>query len=81
MARTSMRPGPWATSNLTKAAALVLKGTVSLMLAGRVRLHLEWDRASRDMNERVRFTSLDISRAATGDAQKIVLSHLAGNRM
>jgi hypothetical protein len=80
MARTvPMRPDPWDTSDLTKAAALVLKETVSLMLIGRVCLHLSWDRVSRAITARDRVTSLDVSQAATGDAQKVVLSHLAGN--
>ena len=75
----SMRPDPWDTSDLTKAAALVLKETVSLMLIGRVCLHLSWDRVARAITARDRVTSLDISQAATGDAQKVILSHLAGN--
>jgi hypothetical protein len=80
MARTvPMRPDPWDTSDLTKAAALVLKETVSLMLIGRVCLHLSWDRVSRAITARDRVTSLDVSQAATGDAEKVVLSHLAGN--
>jgi hypothetical protein len=74
-----MRPDPWDTSDLTKAAALVLKETVSLMLIGRVCLHLSWDRVSRAITARDRVTSLDVSQAATGDAQKVILSHLAGN--
>jgi hypothetical protein len=75
----SMRPDLWDTSDLTNAAALVLKETISIMLIGRVCLHLSWDRVSRAMTARDRVTSLDISQAATGDAQKVVLSHLAGN--
>ena len=75
----SMRPDPWDTSDLTKAAALVLKETVSLMLIGRVCLHLSWDRVARAITARDRVTSLDISQAATGDTRKVILSHLAGN--
>jgi hypothetical protein len=76
---TSMCPSLWDASDLTKAAALVLEEEVSLMLVGRIRLHLSWDRVSRAITARDRITSLDISQVDTGDARKIVLSHLADN--
>jgi hypothetical protein len=80
MARSpSMRLDPWDTSDLTQAATLVFKETVSLMLIGRVCLHLSWDRVSRTITSKDRVTSLDTSQAVTGDAQKVILSHLAGN--
>jgi hypothetical protein len=80
MARTaSMCPSLWNASDLTKAAALVLEEAVSLMLVGRICLHLSWDRVSRATTARDRITSLDISQWATGDARKIILPHLAGN--
>lgn len=81
LARTaSMCPSLWDASNLTRAAALVLEEeAVSLMLVGRVCLHLSWDRVSRAITARDRVTSLDISQVATGDVRKIVLPHLAGN--
>jgi len=75
----SMRVDPWDTSDLIQAATLVFKETVSLMLVGRVCLHLSWDRVSRTITSRDRVTSLDTSQAVTGDAQKVILSHLAGN--
>lgn len=80
MTRTaSMCPSLWDASDLTKAAALVLEEEVGLMLVGRIRLHLSWDRVSRAITARDRVTSLDISQVDTGDARKIVSSHLAGN--
>jgi hypothetical protein len=80
MARSpSMRLDPWDISDLTQAATLVFKETVSLMLIGRVCLHLSWDRVSRTITSKDRVTSLDTSQAVTGDAQKVILSHLAGN--
>ena len=75
----SMRVDPWDTSDLIQAATLVFKEAVSLMLVGRVCLHLSWDRVSRTITSRDRVTSLDTSQAVTGDAQKVILSHLAGN--
>ena len=75
----SMRVDPWDTSDLIQAATLVFKETVSLMLVGRVCLHLSWDRVSRTITSRDRVTSLDTSQAVTGDPQKVILSHLAGN--
>jgi hypothetical protein len=78
MSRTSsIRPDPWDTSDLTKAAALVLKETVGLMLVGRVCLRLSWDRVSRPTTARDRVTSLDVSQAATGDAQKVVFCRIS----
>lgn len=75
----SMRVDPWDTSDLMQAASLVFQETVTLMLVGRVCLHLSWDRVSRTITSRDRVTSLDISQAVTGDAKKVILSHLAGN--
>jgi hypothetical protein len=80
MARSaSIRPNPWDTSDLIKTAALLWGEEVSPMLIGRVCLHLSWNRVSRTMTARDRVTSLKVSQAATGDAQEVVLSHLAGN--
>lgn len=80
MARAaSMCPSLWETSDLAKAAALVLKEPASLMLVGRVCLHLSWDRIVRAVSARDRVTSLDISQMVTGDVQNIVLPYLAGN--
>lgn len=80
MARAaSMCPSVWNASDLAKAAALVLKEAVGLMLVGRVCLHMNWDRVARAISARDRVTSLDISQVVTGDARKIVLPHLAGN--
>jgi len=74
-----LRPDLWDTSDLTKAAALVFEEAVTLMLAGRVCLHMSWSRVSGATTARDRVSSLDVSQAATGDARKIILSHLAGN--
>lgn len=80
MARAaSMCPSVWNASDLAKAAALVLKESVGLMLVGRVCLHMSWDRVARAISARDRVTSLDISQVVTGDARKIVLPHLTGN--
>lgn len=80
MARAaSMCPSLWETSDLARAAAIVLEEPVGLMLVGRVCLHLGWDRVARAISARDRVTSLDISQVVTGDARKIVLPHLAGN--
>lgn len=80
MARAaSMCPSLRETSDLAKAASLVLEEPANLMLVGRVCLHLSWDRVARAISPRDRVTSLDISQAATGDVKKIVLPHLTGN--
>lgn len=77
----TMCPALWNASDLVRAAALVLEEPVALMMAGRVCLHIGWDRVARAMDVRDRVVSLDVSQWATGDGRNVILPHLAGNWM
>ncbi|KAM0714557.1 hypothetical protein Q7P37_009853 [Cladosporium fusiforme] len=75
----TMCPAMWNASDFVKAAALVLEEPVALMMAGRVCLHIGWDRVARALDVRDRVVSLDVSQWATGDGRNVILPHLAGN--
>ncbi|KAM0714591.1 hypothetical protein Q7P37_009887 [Cladosporium fusiforme] len=77
----TMCPAMWNASDFVKAAALVLEEPVALMMAGRVCLHIGWDRVARALDARDRVVSLDVSQWATGDGGNVILPHLAGNWM
>lgn len=69
----------WNASDFVRAAAFVLEEPVALMMAGRVSLHIDWERVAKTLGVRDCAVSIDVSQLAHGAAQAVVLPHLAGN--